>query len=136
MAETVAAERWLYTVLSGDATLAGLVSGVFAYMAPSTASLPYVVYTMQSGRDLNGLGPTRWWSDTRYLVRGIAETTTFGGDLKTIADRIDAVLQAASGTVVDGTVVVCVREQPFSMVEVANERQYRHLGGVYRLIVQ
>jgi hypothetical protein len=42
-------------------------------------------------------------------------------------------LQGAAGTVTDGEVWGCGREQPFVLVETNAGKQFRHLGGVYRV---
>jgi len=49
---------------------------------------------------------------------------------------VDAVLHGASGTATDGTVIACVRERAFEMVEMTDGVQYRHLGGIYRVLAQ
>lgn len=129
-----AADGWLYSVLSGDATLAGLVSTrVYGHIAPQEAAFPLVLFALQSSSDVQILGPNRIMTNMHYVVRGVTEGGSFGGTLKTMAERIDAVLQAASGTVAAGQVFACVREQPFALVETVQGKQYRHLGGVYRL---
>ena len=140
MSEPWVADSWLYAVLSGDATLAGLVAArIYAHNNPNrTPVFPYVLFQLQgNGADVRGVGPTRIMAPMVYLVRGIGEGNSFGGNLTTIADRIDTLLQAASGTAAGGVVLSCVREQPFALPEVAGDgRQYRHLGGIYRLFVQ
>lgn len=137
MSQSAATDRWLYGVLSSDGALLALVgTRVYADLAPDGTQLPVVIYQMQSARDRMMVGSTRIWSDQLYLVRGIAETPAYGGDLLTIADRIDVVLHAASGSTVEGTVFECVREREFRMVETINGRQYRHLGGVYRILTR
>jgi hypothetical protein len=133
MAETLVAEQWLYTVLSGDTALAAVVgTRIYAYIAPEGAAMPYVVYQNQAGRDVRGVGPLRIMANLLYVVKVIGATNSFG-TLEVAANRIDAVLQAASGTNVRGTVIACVREQPFALVESLESGQYRHLGGIYRL---
>lgn len=140
MSEPWVADSWLYAVLAGDSTLVGLATGgVYAYNNPNrTPVFPYVLFQLQApGMDVRGVGPVRIMAPMVYLVRGIVEANSFGGNLKTIADRIDTLLQAASGTAAGGSVLSCVREQPFALPEVAGDgRQYRHLGGIYRLFVQ
>ncbi|MBP8291937.1 MAG: hypothetical protein KAX65_04140 [Caldilineaceae bacterium] len=137
MAEIVTAETWLYTKLHGDATLLALVpGGVYTWPVPATYSGQYVLYQMQSGVDIRGVGPSRLGVNGLWLVRVVAEALSFGGNLQTAANRLDVLLQAASGTATGGTVWSCVREQPFQLVELANGRQFRHLGGIYRLWVQ
>ena len=138
MAETVAGERWLYTVLSGDAQIVAAVGmRIYGYRAEQGKARPYILYQWQGGVDLMVVGAARVWTESTYLVRAVADETNFTGVLKTLADRIDAVLHAASGTVVDGVVVSCVREAPWSMVEAGvGGDEVRQLGGVYRLRVQ
>lgn len=129
-----AADSWLAGVLSGDVTLAGLVGArVYGHLAPQGAIFPLVLFAMQSGIDVQTLGPNRIMSNLVYVVRGVAEGGSFGTPLSAIAERIDAVLQAKSGTTAAGAVYACVREQPYTLIETGNGRQYRHLGGVYRL---
>ena len=136
MAEIVTAETWLYTKLHGDATLLALVpGGVYTWPVPTTVTGAYVLYQMQSGVDIRGVGPSRLGVNGLWLVRVVAETLSFGGNLLTAADRIDVLLQAASGTVTAGVVWACVREEPFQLVETKDGRQWRHLGGQYRVFV-
>ena len=133
MAETLVAEQWLYSVLAADSQLAAIVgTRIYAYVAPQGATMPFVVYQNQAGRDVRGVGPLRLMANLLYVVKVVAQTNSFA-TLETAANRIDVVLQAASGTNVRGTVIACVREQPFSLVESTNEGQFRHLGGIYRL---
>lgn len=136
MAETVAAEKWLYSVLAADATLTGAVSTrIYAYTAPESATFPLVLFGQQSATDLMGVGPYRIWANMLYVVRGVGETASMAG-VQTIANRIDTVLHAASGSNVDGIVYACVRVQPFALSETISGRQFRHLGGIYRLFVK
>ena len=133
MAETLVAEQWLYTVLAADTALAAVVgTRIYAYIAPEGAAFPYVVYQNQAGRDIRGVGPLRIMANLLYVVKVVGQTNSFGA-LETAANRIDTVLQAASGTPTRGTVIACVREQPFALVESLDTGQYRHLGGIYRL---
>lgn len=140
MAELFAAETWLYSVLAADASLAAVVGERIyseqAWQTDPLPAMPIVLFQMLSGNDLRGVGAVRVWVDAVYVVRGISDEDGYGGSLKTIADRIDAVLHAASGSNAEGTVVECVRDRPFKMPETINGRVYRHLGGVYRLHVQ
>ena len=40
---TAICDTWLYTELTGDATLMALITGVYADIAPEGTALPYVV---------------------------------------------------------------------------------------------
>lgn len=136
MAETLVAEQWLHSVLSGDTALSTAVGGrIYGYLAPAGAAFPFVVYQNQAGRDVMGTGPTRIMANLLYIIKVIGETKSFG-TIEAAANRIDAVLHAASGSNVRGTVIACVRERPFSLVESSPSGEYRHLGGIYRLFAQ
>lgn len=136
MAESLVAEQWLYTKLTGDSTLNTAVGGrIYAYVAPQGAALPCVVYQQQAARDVAGVGPARIMSNMVYLIKVIGQTRSFG-DLETVANRIDAVLQAASGSNSRGNVWACVRDSPFAMVENTEAGEYRHLGGIYRIFAK
>lgn len=131
------ADAWLYSKLSGDATLTGLVGGrIYGHIAPQEASYPLVLFALQTADDVQTLGPHRIMSNMLYVVRVVGEASSFGAPLSSVADRIDAVLQAASGTAGAGRVLACVRENPSAMVESNKGKQYRYLGGVYRLYAQ
>lgn len=137
--ETNAIERWLKETLSADATLTGLVgTRIYNTRRDESAPLPCVIYQMQSpGNDLVLLGAVRVWASPLYQVVGMMEYTpphgSYGGDLATIANRIDALLHGSSGSNVAGTVWTCVRERPFQMAEVTSGRDFRRLGGLYRI---
>lgn len=136
MIETIRVDQWLYERLSGDSTLSGLVGGrIYSYLAPQDAALPFVVFSHQAGHDVRGVGPARIMTSLVYQVKAVGQGHSFQ-QLKAIADRLDALLQGASGSVVDGTVLMCVREQPVEYVETDDGIQYRHLGGMWRIIAQ
>lgn len=136
MAELITAERWLTSILTNDGTLAGYVGGrVYGHIVPSDASFPYIWFTHQASSDVQGVGPHRIMVSALYTVRAVAVATSFAS-LEAIANRIDGVLQAASGAVVGGIVLACVRERPFVLVEPSQGVQYRQLGGIYRIWAQ
>jgi hypothetical protein len=134
--EVLWVDRWLYGLLTGDPTLTGLVGGrVYGYVAPDDAALPFVVYSHQGGSDVRGNGPTRFMVSLLYQVKVVGAGASFQ-PLKPIADRLDELLQGASGTVSDGRVLACVREQPVAYTEVDNGVVYRHAGGLWRIHAQ
>lgn len=131
MSEVVSAETWIFGILNSDSTLRALVSGISSYPAPRDTRFPYIVYQFISGQDVRGTGPSRVGVSGEWLVRAVAETSSFAGNLQLIADRIDNLLHAASGQ----SVWACVRLRPFQFVEHISGRQIRHLGGFYRIWV-
>lgn len=135
--ETVAAEQWLYSVLANDATLTSALgaSRIYSTVVPPDGVFPCVLFALQDPRDFLKSGPYRVWTTALYVVRVIGQTTSYS-PLTTAAARLDALLRAASGTVALGTVWGCVRERPYSTFELdSGGKQYRHLGGIYRVWV-
>lgn len=136
MIEILRIDQWLYATLSGDVTLMALVSGVHNALASQGAALPYVVFNFQGGGDVRGVGPTRIMTSALYQVKAVGSGASYAG-LKTAVDRIDVLLQGASGSVTDGWIYSCVREQPIAYVETTTGgAQFRHLGGFYRIVAQ
>ncbi len=138
MIETVRIEQWLYALLSGDSLLSTLVGGrIYSYVAPQGAPPPWplVVYSYQGGYDVRGVGPARIMVSAVYQIKAIGQGQSFA-PLQPVADRLDALLQGASGSVLDGQVLMCVREQPVAYVEISAGVPYRHLGGLWRMIAQ
>lgn len=143
------AEAWIYQVLSGDPVLEAIVPGstaaetIWPGIAPTGTPEPYVILAFQGGGDVNGLGSglSRIFSSFLYQVTAYGPYSTLGR-LAPIAKRIDELLHGKSGTILDddatvlGTVLSCVRERPLTLPEVAGGKQYRRLGGVYRIQVQ
>lgn len=137
MSEIWTAETWLYSKLHGDSTLMALTpGGVYTWPVPANVAGAYVLYQMQSGMDIGLYGPARAGVNGLWLVRVVAETRSFGGNLLAAADRIDVLLQLGARTAVAGGAIFgCARMEPFQLVEPADGRQFRHLGGIYRIFV-
>lgn len=136
MIESARIEQWLYSTLTGDATLAAAIgTRCYGYLAPQAAAYPLLLFNMMDGDDVMGVGTERVMFQGLYQVKVIGQTSAFGA-IKAIADRIDVVLQGATGSVADGEILACTRERPVTYVEVSGETQYRHLGGIYRIIAQ
>lgn len=132
--EIDAAEEFIYATLRGDAALLGLVTDIFNSQAPQGAAYPFAVFQAMSGTDLMVVDSIRVWTGLQFLVKIIGQTSDYG-DLRAAVARVDAVLHRVGGTVADGTVWSCVREQTIRMTEAGpGGEQYRHAGGMYRLL--
>lgn len=134
----VAANKWLYSVLTGDATLVGLVgTRVYSDIVPDGAALPYVFYSLATpGDNLLTVNAEVVWSPLVYVVRIVALVESYN-TLETGAAAIEAALSRASGSNASGVVAGCIYEAPFAMLEINNAGyQLRQLGGRYRLFVQ
>ena len=136
-AESNIIETWLYTVLSGDATLHALVADrIFNTISLQDEPYPCVIFQWQGGHDVMNVSTYRIMVDALYVVKAVAKSAVFA-DVKAIADRVDTLLHSQAGDVAGlGTVFMCNREQPFQLVEQDGDTHYRHLGGIYRIIAQ
>lgn len=140
MIESCEAETWIYATLAADTGAGGVATlatgGIHAGVAPQGSTSPFVVYNRQGGADVMGLGAQRIMAGMLYQIKAVAS----GGSkaaAKAIANRIDTLLHAASGTTASGRILSCVRESEVNYVEVDETgERWNHLGGLYRLHAQ
>lgn len=131
--EIAAARQFLYGALHGDATLMALIHDVWpGGSAPEGTAFPFVTFQFMSGIPYAAVGAYRIWLNMIWLVKAVGETADTS-TLDGIFARIDALLQRGSGTPAAGTVWSCVQETAFELPEVVSGKQYRSLGGTYRL---
>jgi hypothetical protein len=137
--ETLVAEQFIVSKLKSDSVLVGALAqglnGIWTDAADVSAQYPLVQVVFYSGSDLRHLGNEFVWSDLVYIIRGCCQGASFL-PLKTIAQRITSNLDGANGTTSDGTVFGCVRQAPFRMSESDGERQFRYLGGTFRIFAK
>lgn len=133
--EHVIAERWLYETLSADGVLSAGLTGFYAQLAPEGAVSPYVVWQTYVDADYPTFNQTRVWADLGYVVKIIKEGSS-GVSIEALAKQMDSLLHRVSGSTTGGNIVSCHRDLPFSFIETAEGKTYRHLGGVYRVKVQ
>lgn len=134
MNEILRADEWLYNRLHGDSTLAGMAA-IVGYLAKDGTPFPRVTFNFQGGADASAIGAIRIMLSGLWQVKATVQSTSYA-PAKPIADRIDALLHGAEGSVGDGLILGCVREQPIAYVETDSGLQYRHIGGLYRIIIQ
>lgn len=134
--ETSRVARFLYETLSFDMELMSMASGVFESPAPQGSPYPLVCFSMQSALDTT-TGDTlqRIFSHQLWTVFAVVEDVSFSAAVP-IIDRVDALLDGTSGEA-DGAVIYKVsREGSIRLVEEVEGKQYRHLGGEYRILAQ
>ena len=136
--ELTRAEQWLYATLTGDATLTGIIGArVYSELAPSGATFPCVVSGLQSATDVQTHNANRIMVAALWLVKGIAQAESFGGQLQQIADRLDVLLhRSAGGSADSASIITSVRVEPFKQAAVEDGVHYRSLGGIFRLYTQ
>ena len=133
MNEYVSAMAWITATLTTP-PIAG-VTGVYEHPAPQLSVYPLITVQQQSELDLEVINAHRVWAEFIFLVRVIGQTASTLS-LKAIADEIDARLHRTSGTTSDSQVISSTRISVFHMPEEAQGVEYRHLGGLYELLVQ
>lgn len=133
--ETTAAEAWIITTLK-TASVAG--GRVYSGLAPVGAVEPYVIVQEQSAGTgvLYAVGVEQVWIDPLFIVKAVKATGSWS-ELTGIVKAAHAALQESSGVQTDGTILSCLRERPFKLIEVPQStgKQYRHLGNAYRVLV-
>lgn len=131
-------ETWLYTVLSGDATLnseLGLAGRVYAALDPDAATYPICVFSSAAPEDIMVTGSVRILTKDVYRVEIIGKGSGFAA-IAPLVDRVDALLHRQSGAAGSGGVCSCVREAPISRIEVRDGVRYYHRGGEYRILAK
>lgn len=127
--ELVTIETWLYGRLAENAV--GVANRIYADVAPRDSAYPLVIYQLQTPSDVMTLNGSRIMTAGTWIVKAVMQTQSFS-DLSGIAELIDGRLHRQRyGTVGSGSVLVCVREGPFKLVETLDGLRISHLGGRY-----
>lgn len=140
MSETSYAAAWLISILGNDPTLTSLApGGVWEDFAPEGTTYPWVVFSLRPVDDQVITGAQRLKSTIAATVKVVSQTRSYIS-LIPAADRIDALINAKSGTVTGGSIISCMRTSEVRYVEQPIEGQpaivYRHLGGDYEILAQ
>jgi hypothetical protein len=130
-----AVEAALYSKLTGDGTLVGLLAAgtasVHAYRAPENSVSPLVVFSEQA--DTPGYTfRARAWENLLYLVKGVVEEYS----MKTagqIAERLDALLSDGTLSISGRSLLYLRRETGVRYSEQSDGKTYYHAGGVFRV---
>jgi hypothetical protein len=139
--EAASGFTFLYSLLSGDGTLAALVSGVFSDYAPAATAPDWVVLGHQSGVDTLTATAVRRLSRNLYRILAVGPESHYT-NLVAIANRFDALLMPADNPLRNATsggvtVLAAYREQPLALAETvpgsAFGPAWLNLGGLYRL---
>jgi hypothetical protein len=129
-------EGWIFARFISDVGAGGLATLVNNRISPYQASqgtaYPLVVYSLQAGSDVQGLGTNRVMTRPIYLAKVISRGAP-NDAARSAADRIDVLLNVAS-SVKDGYVFSSRRVQPISFQESDDANTiYRHVGGLFRI---
>ena len=138
MADSQDIDAALVAKLAADGTLAALMqSGAFVFMDEAPAGgTKFVIVSLVSEEDVPQFG-NRSHEDARYLVEARMLSTS-GGNIKSAAARIDALLEGGTLIVSGYSLMTMHREERTRITEVdavdASIRWYRR-GGQYRLVM-
>lgn len=145
--ESQEAAKWIVATLTADPTLSatfwtGTAAKVYNRVAPPGTTGKYIVFQLQAGpRDLYAAGRSaggssnfRVASELVYVVKVVMQTEDFG-DIEGDYQAVDNLLSNATGSTAVAR-IDSMRAGAFELVETDGPNQeWRHLGGVYRLIV-
>ncbi len=144
----IAIQRAIYGKLAGDTTLnnllhappAGKTHSIYPEQAPDAAQYPFVVYSLQAGSRIYGLG-SRALDSELWWIRGIAragDNASSSADevAASIADRLDALLTDGTLSIAGGSTASYWRFESPQRYSEESEGQPRlvHAGGMFRLI--
>lgn len=119
---------WVWDQLAADTGAGGVstLTGarIFRDRVPQAAALPAVTVTLVSATDANTFNAYRAFANALLDVRVVGEGSTYQN---VIADRIDTVLQRASGTKSGAVIVRLRREQVTAFLEDDAGRSYSHI---------
>lgn len=130
--ETFDIRTWLYGVLSGDAALVALVGagGIHANQLPQVQIYPCLLFSLQSGVDINSLGE-RGLVNQLWQIQAI-NVGESSAALGPAMARIDVLLQEVIATSGGGLRLRWRREQTLEYPETQNGIRYNHVGAMYR----
>jgi len=127
----------LIAKLAADATLTALMpDGVFYDEAPA-GSQRFVIVSLVDGHDEHQLPGVRAFEQATYLVKAVALSTS-GGNVKSAAARVDALLDGGALTVSDYLLMNMRRESRVRITEVDGADasiRWQHRGGRYEIWV-
>jgi len=135
--EQQVAGDWLYDTLSGDSIIAAeAVGGVWDGPATSTTPYPILRFDLQSALTVRGNSFFEIMQNMIWLVRMVGAGGSYV-PLEPGAQQIQSLLHGVSAVpVTDGIIESSAREQTFRQSRVDGGREFRHLGGLYRIYVQ
>lgn len=143
--ETNLCTSWLYSTLAADSAGAGslgvlstdITSRIYDSLADQAQSeFPIILFGLQVARDdlvLNNR--RRVWAEYLWQVKVIGKNHAYS-ELTDLASRIDTLIDRGQGTPTGGKVITCSRERTLRYAEETDGLIYRHLGGLYQIIVQ
>ena len=141
-------DKWLYELIAADPLIRGVVGNRFGTqlgLADSSTNVdidtsgyapPYLVWNMDSSRDITGNNGERIYVSALYTVKIVSMSSSWN-ESREAANHLDSLLHRAFVSTDEGD-LSCVRERIRQYVELPSSLlatrsgQFRHLGGTYR----
>jgi hypothetical protein len=138
--ESSGVARWIYATLTGNAGITAAVgSRVYEDQAPEqagTQAYPVVVFTVSPGPDAITMNSTRVWATFTALIKVVDQAESYGA-AEPVAKLIDQLFHKVKGAATGATIYRATRTMEVRYAELDQSgRQFRHLGGLFRLIAR
>ncbi len=138
MVTNKAVRQAIYTRLNVASVTSQLANGsasLYHGVAPATAAFPMVVFFKQSGIQVDRFGGEAF-RNTLWTIKAVARGTSSSG-AEDIDKAIFDLLNFTRSLSISGANVMHVtRESDVEFVETSGDTQYRHVGGIYRIVYQ
>lgn len=133
--------RAVYGKLAGDSTLTsmlgtaapGYAQSIYHSEAPQGATYPLVIFNKQSGVPTEAFADPSALENDVWLIKAIDRNTT-ADTAEAISARVTALLNDTSLSISGATLLYLRRQSDVEFSEVADGKQYRHVGSLYRLV--
>lgn len=136
MSGTLAADTWMYGVLSADATMQSLVGDrIYIDEAEPEAAAPFVVIGFVDERETANAEAEIVMMQELWLVRAVAEGRDYG-PCAPIIERVMQLLHKQQGSTAAGIVVGCKGENRVRYATVEDGIDYRQIGRYFRIYTQ
>ncbi len=125
-------DPWLWKTLSTDPTIVSLVAQRISNGAAlGSSQTPFITWEMNSSVDRTNASGQTILSNSLFVVKAVGQGGSYLPVLP-IAKRINELLADKDVTTENGT-LQCRRDRVIRYVELDDNVQYRHLGGIYRI---
>jgi len=137
--EVALAFEWLYSTLSGDATLSSLApGGVYRALAPpQLTTTPYVIFGFMSGTDTVTMNAYRIMAELTMQVKAVGPASSVAGVYQA-AEQIDVLigLVRTYTNLPAGYSLSCWRQSPLEVDELVDGELWTNCGGLYRIQIE
>lgn len=135
--ELTRVDQWIYERLTGDSALTAIVgTKVFVDNAPQGTAFPFVVFSLEYAADVVSHNHTRIMVESLWRIRVNKASESYDNEMQAVADRIDVLFDRTSGTAGGAAIFSSVRDEPYKRPLIDEGKQYRALGGLYRVLTQ